>query len=406
MSHTLLPFDALWPQLIEAAPRLPITSRPLAEAVGRVLATAPQAAWDLPRFDNSAMDGVAVRGQDLAGASETTPVTLTLAGHSEAGTATPPTLQPRTAVRIATGAPIPPGADTVVPIERCRIAQTHLTVATAPATGKHIRRRGEELSAHTPLLDPGRRIDAYVLAGLAAAGVTQVDVARPPVVRILATGNELVPLGTVPAPHQLVETNASLLRHWLQRHFAVDAAATIVADQEDALQQALANAADEADLILTTGGVSVGHRDLVKPTAEALGFERLLWRAAIKPGKPLYVARRNQTLLVGLPGNPAAVGVGARIVLTPTLNAMEGAVPTEPAQIPVRLSAPVKRPRDRTAFVWARIEPDATHLTAAPLARDRSHMLSDLMTADLLLVVPPGTEPYPAGTVVRAILLR
>ncbi len=389
MASDLLPFERLWPLLSEHARQLPAEPMDLSLALGRVLRQAPAAAWDLPRFDNSAMDGYAVQSADVAAATADDPVTLEIVADAFAGPDQGGHIAAGQAARIGTGGVIPDGADAIVPVENARVDGALVHVLEPSTSGRHIRRRAEEIGAGDPVLAPGRRLTAYSIAALAAAGVDAVQTSRPPRIQILVTGNELVQAGQVPGPGQIVETNGRFLAATLSRLLNVPPPPyRIVPDREGDLAAALNESLAESDLVISTGGVSVGERDLIKDVAEANGVDRILWRVAQKPGKPVYLGRKLNTLLLGLPGNPAAVGVAVPVMIAPLLASMEGANNPLPPRFRVSTTEALPRNMTRTQFRWATLI-DGQH--ARPLQRAGSHMLGDLAVADVLLIVEPGT---------------
>jgi molybdopterin molybdotransferase len=383
----------------------PLPSEPaaLVEAVGRVLRVDGAAAWDLPMADNSAMDGFALRSADTE-----KPVNLRLlAGDAYAGSGTPPPVEPGTAVAIGTGGLIPPGADAVLPKEQAR-REGGFVVALQPARpGDHIRRAGEELRAGEVVVPAGERLGPLHIAALAAAGVTEVGVSRRPRVRVLTSGNEVVPAGTAVRPGQVVDSNGPMLRLWIERLLGMPVtAAPTMTDNAPALRNAFADAFVEADLLIVTGGVSVGDRDLVKQVLEEeLGVERVFWRVAQKPGKPTYTGCRGNTWVVGLPGNPAAVAAMWYVLVRPTLLAMMGAATAQPPRLPVRLAAEIRPNKHRTHLRWCRTVWRSGEMWAEALGRTGSHMLSAVPRADLMVIIPPGSDHLPAGSQVEAIRL-
>lgn len=397
---TMLEFTDLPGVLRDAAARLPIVTLPLHDGLGRVLAAPSFAAWDLPRFDSSALDGYAVILADTKGASDQAPARLRLVGTAYAGQGVPDALSPGSAVRIATGGVAPAGADGIAPRETA--GDDGATVEVRAPAGPHIRRAGEELRAGSTVLEAGTRLGPLQIAALAAAGVTQVTVARTPRVVVLATGAELVPVGQRPEPSQITDSNGPLVATWLARRLYLPAIpAQRVTDDRDATQAALAAAFADADVVVTSGGVSVGDHDVVRPAAAALGFEIIVPKLAIKPGKPVFVGRRGAQWLIGLPGNPAAVAIGLHIVAAPLLALLEGDAAWWPAKQPLRAATPIARDSKRSQLIWARRHGDQ----ATILARGGSHMLSDLATADVLLVVAPGSGAVEVGDVVDSFSL-
>ena len=382
---------------------LPSERAALVEAVGRVLRADGAAAWDLPMADNSAMDGFALRSKDTE-----EPVNLRLlAGDAYAGSGTPPPVEPGTAVAIGTGGLIPPGADAILPKEKAR-REGDFVVPLQPARpGDHVRRAGEELRAGEMVVPAGERLDPLRIAALAAAGVTEVEVSYRPKVCVLTSGSEVVPAGTPVRPGLVVDSNGPLLRLWIERLLGTPATAVPpVADSAQELRNAFAEALAETDLLIVTGGVSVGDRDLVKQVLEEeLGVERVFWRVAQKPGKPTYTGRRGNTWVVGLPGNPAAVAAMWYVLVRPMLLALMGATTAQPPRLPVRLAAEVRPNKLRTHLRWCRTIWRNGEVWAEALGRSGSHMLSTFARADLLAIIPPGSEKLPEGTSVAGIEL-
>ena len=397
----LLPFDDAWPTVARRIIPLPGERAPLLEAVGRVLRADGVAAWDLPTADNSAMDGFAVRSAD------TDPPTRLrlLVGDAYAGSGSPPPVESGTAVSIGTGGLLPPGADAILPKEQAS-RDGDLVVPMQPCKpGDHVRRAGEELRTGEVVVPAGDRLDPLRIAALAAAGVTDVEVSRRPQVSVLTSGNEVVPLGTVVRPGQVVNSNGPLLHLWVERLLGRPVTAVPpLADNASALRRALGDAMDEADVLVVTGGVSVGDRDLVKQVLEEeLGVERVFWRVAQKPGKPIYTGCRDNTWVVGLPGNPAAVAAMWHVLVRPMLFALMGAANHQPPRIPVRLSTEVRPNELRTHLRWCRTVWRNGEMWAEALGRSGSHMLSTFARADLLVIIPPGCERLPEGTQVQGI---
>lgn len=394
----MLEFSQLAAVLADAAATPPpTTTLPLHAAIGRVLAAPARATWPLPRFAASAMDGYAVRAAEVATATAEKPVVLPLQGSAYAEPGTPPPLAPGHAMRIATGGAVPAGADGIVPREHADDDGTRVYLRTPAAD--HIRRVGEEYNAGDQVLAAGTRLGPLQVAALAAAGISDVVVGAAPRLAVLATGSELVPPGHTPGPGQVIDTNGPLIATWLARHLWLPAPQPLrVGDDPEVTRAALEAAFAGADVVLTSGGVSVGVRDVIRPVAAALGFVTVIPRLALKPGKPLWLARRGGQWLIGLPGNPAAVVAGLLTVALPLLKRLEGDTRWWPAAQRLQLAAPLRASPDRTQLVWA----ERIGETAKPLPRRQSHMLGDLAVADVALFIPPGNGPLPAGTMVAA----
>ncbi|MFO7610154.1 MAG: molybdopterin molybdotransferase MoeA [Candidatus Krumholzibacteriia bacterium] len=399
----LLPLADLWPLLAAAVEPLPTREVQVDAALGRVLAAPAAAAWDLPPFTNSAMDGWAVRAADTAAC---TPLPLA-EGDAYAGGATPSLLPPGHALPIGTGGRLPEGADAVLKKEDAEPAAGAVRPLRAVPAGKHVRRAGQERRAGQTVVAAGTLIGPRVLAALLAAGVTRVAVGARPRVRLVTTGSEVAPAGAPPGPGRIVDTNTPFLSASLARLLGeAPLAAGPVPDDEEALTAALGEALGTADLVITTGGVSVGDRDLVRGLLTGrLGVEPLVWRVAVKPGKPVFIGRRGPVWVVGLPGNPAAVAAHWHLTLRPLLLALQGAADPAPRWLPAVLGAAVVPERRRVWLRWCTLVGEGDELRALPLPGAESHMLADAARADALLAVPPGERPVPAGTRLPVLLL-
>jgi molybdopterin molybdotransferase len=405
VATALTPFEEVWPRVAARVRPLGSESLALVEADGRVLRSPVHARWDLPRADNSAMDGFAVRAEDTAAA----PVTLRLArGTAYAGVPTQARIEPGTAIAIGTGGLLPLGADAVIPKENARRSDVGVEVLVAARRGEYIRYRGGELRAGDLVVAPGVILDPLRIAAAAMGGETVVEVARRPVVRVHTSGDEVVPLGVHPETGQMVDCNGPFLRRALAPLVGVEVETPpAIPDDRHALARALDGALEGSDVVIVTGGVSVGDRDLVKQVLEQdLGVERIVWRVAQKPGKPTYVGLRDRTWVLGLPGNPAAVAAMWFVLARPLLLALQGVVNPAPTRFAVRLAAAVQPSQVRTCLRWCRGVWDADCMKAEPLIRDASHMLSDFAAADLLVMVPAGDDLLPAGTILEAIRLE
>ncbi|MDR6959872.1 molybdopterin molybdotransferase [Pseudomonas brassicacearum] len=386
-SGALMPVDEAIRYLLDQAPLPPPVQRvPLDQALGRVLATDIRCPMNLPPWDNSAMDGYALRAADL-------PVVgghLTLAGRIAAGDAPGKPLQAGQAVRIFTGAPLPPGADTVVPQESCGVEGERLWLPPVNG-GDHVRKEGEEIQQGDRLLAAGKRLRAQELGLLAGVGIARVEVYRPLQVGLLSSGDELREPGETLAPGQIYNSNrhslAALLRGWgIEVHDY-----GVMPDKLLASRQALSLAAAECDVLLTSGGVSVGEEDHLKQAIEALGSVDL-WRLAIQPGKPLAFGEVAGKPWIGLPGNPSAALITALIVVRPFLFralGMDDVLPV-PLQLPAGFDW-LKRNR-RRQYLRAKLIPDADgHLCVELHPQQSSAMLTAACWADGLAVVERET---------------
>ncbi|MFL5953002.1 MAG: gephyrin-like molybdotransferase Glp [Gaiellaceae bacterium] len=358
-------------------------------ASGRVLAEPGLAAGDLPPFDSSAMDGFAVRAGD-------TPGELSVVGESAAGSPSGRELRAGEAIAISTGAVVPGGADAVVPVERTAARTAGEVAVELVGQGDNIRPRGGDIRSGEIVLDAGSVLGPPQLGALAAAGVAAVRVFRRPRVAVLATGTELREPGAELQPGEIYESNSVLLAAQLASAGADATVLERVADDADATRAALARALD-ADVVITSGGVSVGPHDLVRRLFAELGASEVFWRVAVKPGKPVVFATRDATLVFGLPGNPVSSLVGFELFVRPALRALQGARHPGPDYLHGRLGLPLTRSADRDQLVRARRAGDLLE----PIAGQESHMIARAATADALVLVPRGEGRLEPGAQVR-----
>lgn len=375
---------------------------PLEEASGLVLAEGVAAREPLPHFDNSAMDGFAVVLPD--GDEEGSDLRLEVVGEARAGAPYPRSIDPGQAVRISTGAPVPEGTGRVIPVENVEVVGDGILVRDRGRPDHHVRFRGEEVEEGAIVGRPGERVTPPVLARLASFGIGQVSVYLPPTVAVLTTGNELVGLDEEVGSGKIRDTNryalSALLRELGTEPVLVRSVADTRADTVDAIERA----ADAADVVLTTGGVSVGPHDHVREAAEAVGFTERFWKVRQKPGKPLFFAVRDRTLLFGLPGNPFSALVNAVVYVAPTVRRWSGRVEGEGRTRAVRLEKPfegLKPGRARYLLVRVRDElrtaAGSAPTPAGPLpvevvGRQRSHMLTGVSAADGFVLVGADRE--------------
>jgi molybdopterin molybdotransferase len=384
--------------------RLPTEEAPLPEALGRILAEDAIASEDLPAFANSAMDGYALRSADTLGADPTTPRTLCLVGAVPAGRVYAGVVAPGEAVRILTGAPLPVGADAVLQQELTTVAESTVTLLAEVAPGTNIRPVGDDVHAGDLLLPAGTELGPSEIALLAALGVHPVRVTRRPRVAILSTGDELAPLGETPQPGQIRESNSAYLAAAVIRAGGEPRLLGITRDREEEIRAGLQRA-QGADLILTSGGVSVGDYDLVKQILAEKGTIDF-WRVRMRPGKPLAFGLLGATPLLGLPGNPVSAAVTFELFGRPALRLLLGARPIERPVVEV-VYAGADLPRaDRRHFVRVRLESRRGTLAAMPTGEQGSHLISSLRGATALLVVPEGEGIVRSGDVVAALLLN
>lgn len=387
--------------------RLGAIRAPLQEALGRVTAEDLLALEPVPPFTNSAMDGFALRAQDLAGASAADPVRLRVLGEIAAGQAGSRALEPGTAFRIMTGAPVPPGADTIVPLEDVTTGPGWVALARPLRQGSNVRLAGEDLPGGglvIPALTPLRPAELGVLATI---GCVEVPVFPPARVAVLTTGNELVDAGEVPGPGRIRDANIHSLCAQIRAAGAIPVPFPRVPDQREAVAATLRQALASADVVLTNGGVSVGDFDHIKEVLEALGAELVFWRVAQKPGGPLGLWLFDGKPIFGIPGNPVAAMLMFEAYVRPALRRMMGFGKLHrPEHLGVLDAAWRKSgPDGRLHFlrVVARVEGAQWH--AALTGPQGSGVLSSMMRANALVLIPEATLAIPAGGEVRIQLL-
>ncbi|HEX5246521.1 MAG TPA: gephyrin-like molybdotransferase Glp [Gaiellaceae bacterium] len=366
-------------------------------AAGRVTAQAAVAAVDLPPFPSSAMDGFALRSADVPG-------TLAITGRIAAGSPAARELRAGEAMAISTGGVVPDGADAVAPIEVVLERDGDLEVPDAIAVGAHVRPRGGDVRTGDVVVPAGVRLAATQLGALAAAGVAQIVCARRPRVVVLATGSELVAPGTPLEPGQVYEANALMLAAALAAAGAEVERLPAVADDEAAHRAALERGL-AADVLVTSGGVSVGPHDLVRRIEAELGVEEVFWQVAVKPGKPVAFGVRGRTLVFGLPGNPVSSLVGCELFVRPAIRALQGVADPLPRFERGRLASPLRRNAGRDELVRARTRFDDGAVVLEPLAGQESHMIVRAAAADALVHVARGEGTLDAGTSVPYLRL-
>jgi molybdopterin molybdotransferase len=368
---------------------------------GRVLREEVRAARDLPPADNSGMDGYAVRAGDLA----EVPVALRVTDDIQAGHPPKRALEPRTAMRIMTGAFVPDGADTVVQVELTDGGTETVTIHKALSRGANIRRRGEDMRAGDVVMRSGRRIGAAELAMLTAVQKSTVLVGRRPTVAILSTGDELIEAHETLTPGKIINSNGPLLAALVREAGAVPRELGIVRDTKEDTIAALENAL-ESDFVLTSGGVSVGAYDFVKDALEALGAETKFWRVAMKPGKPVVLSRWRDRLIFGLPGNPVSSFVSFHLFAAPALRkAMGQEGELFQPMIQARLEAPLRSIGDRRVYFRVHVFARDGELRAKPLASQGSGSLTSMIGANGLAIVEEGVTRVEAGAIAPVLLL-
>jgi molybdopterin molybdotransferase len=373
---------------------------PLAEAWGRVLAADLMAPEAIPPFDNSAMDGYAVRRADCA----TVPVTLKVLGEAPAGRAPCHEVVAGTAVRIMTGAPLPRGADAVVMREETHEAPDQVQILVAPEPNENIRRAGEDVQAGSVVFRAGDLLNPAALGVLASLGVAAVDVIRRPRVALLATGDEIVGIDQPLAPGQIRDSSGPALAALVTRLGAVPVVLGVARDNADDLRGKIAEGARH-DLLLTTGGVSVGDHDLVKQVLGELGSMNF-WKVNMQPGKPLAFGKVGDTPVVGLPGNPVSSLVAFELFVRPAIRRMQGHARIQRPRVAVKLTSAIEKRMERRQFVRAWVQVEDGGYVAASTGPQGSHVLTSVARGNALLDLPAGPQRFEPGTWVKALLLE
>jgi molybdopterin molybdotransferase len=370
---------------------------PVAEAAGRVLAQDLAALVDLPPFPSSAMDGFAIRAADVPGEL---PIVFRIA----AGLPAERPLEAGEAMEISTGGALPEGADAVVPIENVVAIDNSLQVPEAVTVGAHIRPIGGDVRAGDALLAAGTVLRAAQIGALAAAGIAEASCFRRPRVVVLSTGTELRAPGEPLGPGQIYESNGPMLAAAFEAAGArVDRIGPVADDEEEhrrALEWGL-----EADVLVSSGGVSVGPHDLVRRILGELGAEEDFWGVAVRPGKPLAFATRGATLVFGLPGNPVSALVAVELFVRPALRALQGDPSPGPNYETARLASSIRRNAVRDELVRARTARDGDETVLEPVTGQESHMIARAAGADALVLVRAGEGELAAGEIVRYVRL-
>jgi molybdopterin molybdotransferase len=379
--------------VLDAAAPLGAESVAIADALDRVLATDLEAADDVPPFPCSAMDGYAV----TPGPADRT---LTVTAESRAGLPTGHRLGDGEAVRISTGGAIPAGATAVIPQENVDAQDGAIVTRKPVREGENVRERGEDMRAGTTVLTSGTVLCAAELGAAVAAGAGELSVSLRPRVRVLSTGDELKAPGEPLGPGEIHNSNGPMLVALAEHQGAVCAPPGRLPDDRGATEAGLAEAIDRADVVIISGGVSVGPHDHVKPALETLNVEQVFWRVALQPGKPTWFGRRGTTLVFGLPGNPVSAVVTFALFVRPALAALQGRSAERPLDSEAILGTPIHRNPEREQAIRVRLERQNGRLVAHPNGPQGSHIVTSLLGADALALVPAGEGELEAGAAV------
>ena len=384
--------------VLERTEPLPAENVPLEGAARRVLAEPARAEIDLPPFPSSAMDGYAVRADE-------TPGRLRIEARIAAGNPASSALESGQAMGIATGGVVPDGADAVIPIEYVVEHGNEIEIDSAVERGDNVRPRGGDIRAGEVVVEAGSVLTPARLGALAAAGIQQVRCARRPRAAVLPTGTELRRPGEPLAAGEIYEANGLILSAQLEAAGAAVELMPAVGDDETAHRGALERALD-ADVVVTSGGVSVGPHDLVRRVEAELGVEEVFWRVSVKPGKPIAFGVRERTLVFGLPGNPVSALVGFVLFVEPAIRALQGVPDPLPRFERGRLVAARRRNPERDELVRARLRRSQDGPLLEPLTGQESHMIARSAAADALVFVPRGEGELGDGASVDYLRLE
>jgi len=404
MRPKLIEIDEARTRVLERTQRLEAEQVPLAHARGRVIAEQVASPLEVPGFDSSAMDGFAVRAADLARAGAEEPVTLTLAGESRAGHPARTSLPAGGAIAISTGAVLPEGADAVVPLELALRRDGRVEIADPPAPGAHVRLAGDDLRAGELVLGAGRRLGPAELGVLASPCRTEVACVRRARVCVITTGDELVQPGEPLQRGRIYDSNSFALPALVGELGAELASLESVADDAPATRAAIARALARGDVVILCGGVSVGEHDHVKGALSELGVEERFWGVALKPGKPTWFGTRAGALVFGLPGNPVSAMVTFSLLVAPALRALAGRHPVR-RRAHAALAREYSKPAGRAHALRCRLRSGAQGIEADSAGDTGSHVLTSMLGAQALAIIPTACEHVRAGERVELELL-
>ncbi len=395
----MISYEEALQKVLDAVSPLAPVEKALADAAGLVLAAPAIARWDMPRCDNSAMDGFAI-----SGVPEKTETDFAIIGNSYAGQPFPGRVLPGQATRITTGATLPDGTDTVVPIEDVMVRNGCVRLTKTPKVGQHVRYQGEEFLKGNVLADKGTTLQAGRIALLASAGIERCKVFPRPRVAVISTGDELVELGQAPKPGQIVNSNLYFLKSRLAECGFGLATIGSASDDLNKLDQFFKQALD-ADIIISTGGVSVGEKDLLQQALEKQRFRKIFWKVAIKPGKPLLFGMLGNRPYFGLPGNPGATAATFELFAKPALKSLAGQADILPEKRRARLTHNVTGDGKRLALLWCRLEWDGNSYQVTASKEQSSGQNQCLADANAILPVVAGIEKLEAGTDVEVFMI-
>jgi len=399
-----LPLEVAQELLLQAARTVATEEAELAECWQRVLAAPVVADSDFPPFDRSPLDGYALKAAEVEKADPERPVVLTIVDDIPAGSVPRVEVRPGTAAKIMTGAPLPPGATGVVRPEDAREEGGRVAIYSGAGVAANICRQGEEIAAGEEVVAAGTVVNAGVMGLLALLGVARPRVYKRPLVGLLATGSEIVPVEGPLAAGAIRNSNSYMLAAQVREAGAEPVMFGIARDEVAVIAARVTEAAG-CDLVVTTGGVSAGDYDLMAEVYRELGIEIMFERVGIKPGMPVLAGRKDGKLFIGLSGNPAAASVAFEQLVRPLLLKMGGRTGLKRPHAKAVLTAPFAKSSGAKRFVWARCRLVNGGLSVEPLPLQGNGMLKSAVTATALIVIPAGSPPLAAGSMVEICLL-
>lgn len=399
----MITYDEALEKILSHVPLMPVKRLTLDTLPGFVIAEEVVANFDMPSFDNSAVDGFGVVSSDLVSAGEGSPCKLTLQATIQAGDSATHDLSPNSALKILTGAPVPASVDAVVMKEFTEEKNGSVLIKCTASPGMNIRRKGEEFHAGQQVLNSGNLANAAVIGLLATLGYSTFPAYKKPTISVMSTGNELVEPGQSLKPGQIYDSNSFALSAALNSLGLLGVQRLHAKDDPTSTRKTLQRALKTSDVVISCGGVSVGDYDFVKDIAEEIGIETVFWKIAIKPGKPVYFGILDQgnsrKLIFGLPGNPVSALVTFHQLVKPALLKMMG-LNYQPLRLAAKLSAPLKKQAGRMEFVRGKLRSEEGQLLVSPAKGQDSHMMGGIATADCLIYFPLDSQTLAAGDMV------
>jgi len=383
---------------------LPVEKIPLAMSYGRILADTLCAGSDFPPFDRSPLDGYALIASEVYKATPEQPVVLQQVDNVPAGSVSELTIERGTACRIMTGAPLPAGTTGVVRLENTEVVGDRVRVFDGREASKQICLQGEEIASGEQLIAAGTKIGFGAMGMLALNGEAMPSVYRQPRVALLATGSEIISVEKQLTPGKIRNSNSYMLSGQVIDAGSKPVILRNVPDEREAIIAGLQEA-EQCDIVITTGGASVGDRDLIADVFRSIGINVLFERVEMKPGMPVVAGVKGEKLFLGLSGNPAAASISFEQIMRPLLLKMGGRKTWYRPQIQARLAAPFKKSTGAKRFVWARWWQEGSQLFVEPSAMQGNGMLKSAIPANSLIIIPANSPPLPSGTEVSVILL-